>query len=296
MNSVRPQPCQTSRWTRVCLLLIVAVGWPWCARAADGAAPAPPPPPWQSELTAARALQVSLLLTPARDEAEEKTRRQRLATVYRQLAAKYPAAAPAQQAAGDGLAELESASAGIPYWQRAATLDPKNAEALDAMGAAYLQMGQAKAASEQYQRSVDVRPDVAESQFALANVQYLFRHELIGSSALPDDQAVLRVALEHFRRAAELSPGDLRLAKAYAETFYVFAKPDWAQALAAWQAVLALSGNEQDFANGHLARISIHLGKRAEAEAYLASIHDPAFNGLKATLTQQIGRMGAGAR
>ena len=154
------------------------------------------------------------------------------------------------------------------------------------LGSAYLQAGRVQAASAQYQRAVASNPDVASYHFALANVLYLFRRQLLSPPDLPDEQAVLRLALEHFRRAAELSPTDLPMAKAYAETFYIFAKPDWAQALTAWLAVRALSGENKDFANGHLARISLRLGRRADAAAYLADIHDPAFDALKVRLLQ----------
>ena len=141
---------------------------------------------------------------------------------------------------------------------------------------------------------VAARPDVSAYHFALANVLYLFRRELISPPVIPDEQAALQLALEHFRRAAELSPGDLRLAKAYAETFYIFPKPDWTQALLAWQTVLALSGeDERAFARSHLARISLRLGHGADARAYLAEIRDPGFDALKTKLLQQADKLDA---
>lgn len=282
MNSVRRRACQTF-W-----LGLAALAWPSVSPGEPAALP--PPPPWQAELNAARTVQASLALVPAKDETEEAAREARLAEIYRQLAAKYPDAAPVQQAAGDAMAELKQPAA-LLYLQRAQTLDPENAETADSLGSVYLALGRVKEAAGQFQRAVDARPNVAGYQFALANVQYLFRHELLAPPALPDDQAVLRSALAHFRRAALLSPGDLRLAKAYAETFYVFAQPDWTEALAAWQTVLALSADQPDFANGHLARISLHLGRRQEAEAYLAKIHDPAFEPMKKSLLRQAGRV-----
>ncbi len=295
MHNVRARPCQTS-WLGVVLWGVIVLSVLTPARA-NGASPAPdpPPPPWQNDLTAARAMQVSFALAPAKNAAEEKARAMRLADVYRELAKKYPTSSSLQLAVGDGLAELDSPEAGVSYWQSAASLDPQNAEAADALGSAYLRVNHVRAAFEQFQRAVEARPDVARYHTALANVLFLFRHELHSLPALPDDQAVLRLALEHFRRAAELSPGDLPLAKAYAETFYAFAQPDWAQALAAWQAVLTLSGSDTDFANSHLARISVRMGRKEAAEAYLASIRTPAFNGLKANLTKQLARKGAAA-
>ena len=85
----------------------------------------------------------------------------------------------------------------------------------------------------------------------------------------------------------------MRLAQAYAETFYVFAKPDWLQALAAWETVRALSGEKTDLPDSHLARISLRLGRPDAASGFLARIHDPQFDGLKAKLLQQANRQRA---
>lgn len=288
MNNVPHWLCQTFCW------LLMAACSPASLRGADAPAATPPPPPWRVELDAAQALQASLLLVPPKDAADEAARHGHLAQIYRDLAAKYPSASPVQKAAGDGLAQLETPEIAIPFWLRAAALDPADAELADSLGSTYLRMGQVKLAAEQYQRAVAVRPDLPAYHFALANVLYLFRRELISPPAIPDEQAALRLALEHFRRAAELSPGDLRLAKAYAETFYIFAKPDWAQALDAWQTVLSLSGeDEKAFARSHLARISLRLGRGADARAYLAEIHDPNFDPLKTKLLKQADKLEA---
>lgn len=292
MNTVRALSCQTSwHW------LFIALAGVFFSSAGVRAAPLPtpgaPPPPWQTELNTVRALEGSLSLSPAKDAAEERSRRERLATLYRQLAAKYPDVSPVQLAAGDGLASLDQPQAALPYWQRAAALDPRDADAAEALGDAYLRLGNVREACAQFQRAVDAQPNVSRYHTALANVQYTFRHELLAPPALPDEQAVLRAALDHFRRAAELSPSDLALARAYAETFFVFAKPDWEQALSAWQAVLTLSGEDRDFANSQLARICLRLGRGKDAEEYLAKIRSPAFDGIKVKLRLQIARLKA---
>ena len=284
MNSHPRWPCQTSWW--VLAILLLSGSW----RTASAQTVSPTPPPWQTELDADHALQASLSLMPAQDAA----RRQNLALLYRQLATRYPDAAPVQKAVGNGLADLESPSAALPYWLQAEKLDPQDAELADTLGSAYLQLGQVRPASERYQRAVDLQPSVAAYHTDLANVLYLFRRQLLSPPALPDQEAVLRLALTHFRRAAELSPRDLPLAKAYAETFYIFAKPDWNEALAAWQSVRALSGEHPDFANLHLARVSIRLGHRTDAQGYLTSIQDPAYTDLKAKLMQQAAKLDPG--
>ena len=290
MHSNPRRSCQTSRWW---WLLLAA--WLWTGAglwAADPpAVPGPTPPPWQSELDADRAAKASLTLAPAKGAAENQTRRARVTASFRQLAAKYPDAFPVQKAAGDGVAQLEGLRAAVPYWLQAEKLDPHDAETASSLGSAYLEAGNAQEAAGQYGRAVADKPDVASYHSDLANVLYLFRHDLLAPPALPDEQAVLRLALEHFRRAAALAPGDLKLAQAYAETFYIFPKPDWSEALAAWQHVRALSGGNQDFANLQLARVSLRLGRGADARGYLDSIHGPSFADLKTKLGRQAARL-----
>ena len=55
--------------------------------------------------------------------------------------------------------------------------------------------------------------------------------------------------------------------------------------------MLALSGKSTDFANSHLARISLRMNRPEEADAYLALIQDPKFAGLKAKLHAQAAKL-----
>lgn len=283
MNTVRARRCQT---------LCVALVWARCLVAAVGADPTPAPPAWQREIDAARLLEDTLAASPAQDAAERDARHRRLQTLYVQLAQKYPGEAPAQSAAADYLARDGQPAAALPYWEKATQLDPRDGSTLSRLGENYLRLGRAREAYTRFQRAVDAQPDVAAYQFDLANVLYLFRQDLMSPPipGLPDEQAALTRALAHFRRASELAPEDLRLAQAYAETFYIFTRPDWTQALAAWETVRLLSGEKSDFPNSHLARISLRLGRPDAAAEYLARIHDPLFDGLKAKLLEKANR------
>ena len=249
------------------------------------------PPPWQRDLDAARILQATLAVTPATDPAVDEARRQRLGQLYAQLLAHYPEQPEVQKAAAIYYDEAGQHDPALLCWQHAAALDPHDAATADALGAEWLRLGRVPEAAAQFDRAVDIQPDVAAYHTDLANVLYLFRKELLSPPARPDEQSVLREALEHFRRAAELSPASLPLAQAYAETFYIFAHPDWEQALAAWKAVLTLSGQNTDFANGHLARVSLRLRRPEDMETYLGRIHSPGFDGLKVKFRQQAAAM-----
>jgi tetratricopeptide (TPR) repeat protein len=288
MNTPLRRPCQTA--LAALLLLWVGAVLPGLF-AADDSSPAPaasPAPAWQTELDAVRVMEAAAALAEAKaDPAQTEASRQKIIALYRQLADRYPDQPAALRACGDCLWRNEQSDDALAYWQRAQTLAPADAETADSLGSAYLRLGRVRDAAAQYQIAVTARPDHAIYQFQLANVLYLFRHELKEVTALPDSEAILRRSLEHFRRAAELAPASLPFAQAYAETYYLLARPDWEGALAAWQAVLVLSGDKPDFANSHLARISLRLGRAEEVKVYLDRIRDPAFDAMKTKFRQQ---------
>ena len=285
MNTARTQWCQTLRALAAAGMFLLATG-----RVAAADEPAPKPPVWQQELAAASGLEGSLALTPPRGAADEQARQRRLQELYDQLARKYPDEAAVQKAAGDYFSRAGQPALALPYWERAARIDPQDGGTADRLGGDFVRLGRTRDAYREFQRAVDAQPGSASYHFDLANVLYLFRQDLMTPPVpgLPDEQAALAQALAHYQRASQLAPDDLRLAQAYAETFYVFAQPDWARARAAWEAVLALSGEKGDFANSHLARISLRMGKPDEAAVYLARIHDPAFAGLKTQMGKQV--------
>ena len=252
--------------------------------------PAPPPPAWQRDLNAALVLQAALALSPAKDPAADAERHQRLGHLYTQLVNRYPNQAEVQKAAGGYYDQTDQTDLAVSCWQRAEIIDPHDARVAAGLGSEFLRRGRVRDASEQFERAVAARPDVASYHTDLANVLYLFRNELLTPDrATP--QAVLTEALRHFRRAAELNPADVHLAQAYAETFYMMPDADWQQALAAWKNVLTLSGTDTDFANGHLARVSLRLRRPDEADTYLDQIRSPAFDNLKSKFRQQTAAM-----
>ena len=249
------------------------------------------PPAWQRELDATRLAGVTAALASPAEAAEAE---HRLTELYRRLAARYPDQAAVRKAAGDHFWKVGDTAAATAEWLTAQTLAPDDAATASALGSAWLREGRTDAARGQFQRAVDAQPGVARYHFDLANVLFLFRHQFPRSAAVPDEAAALQGALGHFRRASELAPDNVEFARAYAETFYGVPQPDWTQGLAAWEHVRTLTAAKPDYANGHLARISLKLGQPEQAEGYLESIRDPAFAPLKAKLRQQVEQMKPG--
>lgn len=231
----------------------------WTSLARGGAVA----PGWQNELNALR------LLSSAAGADESK--QAAIARTFRDLAAKYPASAEIQKACGDYLWNSNAPDDALPFWRAAQALAPDDAELASSLGGAFLRLARTREAAAQFARAAAAAPDNAYFHFQRATTLELFRHELDGEQSLV-------TALSEYRRAAELAPGDRRLAQAYAETFYVLAQPDWERALDAWLTVRKSSGDAPDFANVHLARISLNLGRPEAARAYLDQLTNPAFN------------------
>ena len=225
--------------------LVLPSVWMWIAHAPAADNPGPTPPPWQRDLDAARILQAAVALAP--DPAADADRRQRLGQLYDHLATQYPDQAEVQRAAGVYYEQNARPDLALACWQRTVALDPHDAATMHAMGSLFLQRGRVRDAYGQFQRAVDTRPTWRPTTPIWPTSCILFRRDLLDPPRRPDEQAALTEALAHFRRASELAPGDMKLAQAYAETFYMLPKPDWPGALAAWKSVLALSGAEHRF-------------------------------------------------
>ena len=121
--------------------------------------------------------------------------------------------------------------------------------------------------------------------FDLANVEFLFRHDL-APAWRTDSEELSERALLQYREASRLAPTDREFARAYAETFYAMPNPDWKEAQAAWQHYLELSTN-RNFAYLQLARVSLKRHQKADALSFLDRISDSRFSEVKEKLRKQ---------
>jgi len=240
-------------------------------------APAQTPSPAAQELLAAKVLETSLRARGGSDTETAKMRR-----VYAELELKYPNDPAIKNAYAEFLWSLEERAAAVRQWEAALRLTPTNAVVLNHLGGAHLAGGDVRAAYDCFTRATEAQPSAALYHFNLANVAFLFRHELP-----PSEARAFEVATEHFAAASRLEPGSADYLRAYAELFYSLPKPDWRAALAAWQRFHELTPHK-DFALANLARVHMKLGQKVEARACLAQIHGPAFDRLKARLNDRI--------
>ncbi|MEI9894024.1 MAG: tetratricopeptide repeat protein [Chthoniobacter sp.] len=246
-----------------------------------GGPPPPPPETPQGELHAAELMGVALLARQAGPEELQKLDR-----VFRDLEAKYPRDATIKNGHAEFLWSIGEHRHAAEAWLEAEKLDPHNAVVLDHLGGSAFAEGDVKRAASYYARAVGSAPDNASYHFSYANLIFLFRHDL-HDAAHPESDNLLDEALQQFAEAARLEPLNTDYVRAFAETFYSVPKPDWREALKAWQHLSDISP-AKDFALLNLARVHMKLGNKPEARANLALVQDPKFDRLKARLIERI--------
>jgi tetratricopeptide (TPR) repeat protein len=214
-----------------------------------------------------------------------KKERLRIEQIYYQLVRDNPQSAAAHNALAVFLWNSGKPDGAIEHWRTAQRLQPDNGEAADSLGGAYLRMGRVREAAAQFSLAIRCDNGNADYHFDLANVEFVFRHDLAAAWKM-DSAELARRALSEYREASRLAPTDRKLAGAYAETFYVMPNPDWKEAQVAWQRYLELSTN-RSFAYLQLARVSLKQRNKAEALSFLDKIPEPSFSGVKEKLRKQ---------
>jgi tetratricopeptide (TPR) repeat protein len=234
------------------------------------------------ELRAARLVEAGLRNRQTSPQDWEK-----MLSIYAELAKKYPESPDVKNSYGVLLWEQGEREEAEKLWRNAVN-QQENADSLAHLGTAALGKGEVKEAAACFTKAAALAPGDARLQFDLGNVLFLFRHELTDST-LPDAEAVIRRAMGHYAEACRLAPKNVDFARGRAETFYGLAKPDWKEALTAWQHLFDISP-QKDFALANLATVHLKLGNHDEARACAAQMRSPEFAVRKARIMERIKR------
>jgi tetratricopeptide (TPR) repeat protein len=230
------------------------------------------------------ALATEIAATPDGPDAEQIRKLDRLADAYLGVVKRHPDSPEARLAAGSFLWSLKRFDEAKNQWDAAARLDPDNPELAYSFGVWHLANGDTVEAAETFARAVALQPENALYHHSLGNTLFVFRHQNAGADG---PSPVMQRALVHLRRATELAPLSVEFARGYAETFYGMPEPDWNAALEAWRHFLEIT-DDKDFAYTHLARVSIQLGDRKQAKAYLERITGPRYDRVKDKLVKRL--------
>jgi tetratricopeptide (TPR) repeat protein len=234
----------------------------------------------EEKLQAAKVIEAALATRDASADEWRKVDR-----IYAGLTSEYPADARIRNAHAESLWSRNERDRALAQWEAAEKLDPKNPVVLDHLADGWLAEGNVRKSAAFAARAVSSEPENAAYHFALANISFLFRHDLT-DAAHPDSEAVLRQALNHFAEASRLAPRDAEYARAYAETFYSVSKPDWQAALAAWKRFFDLAP-QKDFALVNLARVHLKLGQKQAALDCLYRIQGTEYEKLRRRIEAQ---------
>ena len=233
------------------------------------------------QVRAAKLMQAALAASAAKPEDWRL-----LEETYAALVARYPRDATVLNARAEFLWDIGEQPRAVADWEQAERIDPKNPRILEHLGESALTLGDPRKAEAFFTRAVASDPGDSAGHFALANLWFLFRHELLDPPQA-DEETLLSGALAHFSEAARLAPQNLEYARAYAETFYSLPKPDWPRALEAWGQVQRLMP-EKDFALCHLARVYLKMRHFDASLESLSKIQNPDYQQLKSRLQTQI--------
>jgi tetratricopeptide (TPR) repeat protein len=243
--------------------------------------PAATADPARDELRAARLMETTLLARQAGKEDLEKLDR-----VFADLETRYPRDAAIKNGHAEFLWTTGEHERAVKTWLAAENLDPNNAVVLEHLAGCAFSAGEVKKAAGYYARALKNAPENAAYHFGYANLTFLFRHDL-HDAAHPESSDVLDEALKHFAEAARLAPLNAEYTRAFAETFYALEKPDWQEALKAWQHLQEISP-DKDFALLNLARVHMKLGDKSAAQACLEQVQNPKYDRLKTRLAERI--------
>src|SRR6266566_1181525 len=156
--------------------------------------------------TATLRVRVEQRLKPVRDAYDEFLRR-------------HPDHARAHLAFGSFLNDTQDEEGALQHWEKARELDPKNPAAWNNLANYYGHRSPVKKAFEYYAKAIELNQNERIYYQNLATTVFLFRKDAMEFYKI-DEQQVFDKALELYRQAMKLDPGNFVLASDYAQSYY----------------------------------------------------------------------------
>jgi len=226
---------------------------------------------------------------------------------YEAFIAKHPRHARARIAYGSFLNEIAEEGAGLEQWLKAKEIDPKDPAAWNNLANHYGHNGPLTNALTHYAKAIELNPHESVYYQNLAATLYLFRvqsADFLGKSV----QEVMNASMQMYHKAMELDPSNFRLATDVAQSYYGLpgfkgakTEPEMIKqrgisenALNAWTNAFRLAGDdiERQGVLIHMARLSLHLGRKSEAQAALNSVTNAMFTSTRTALLRKLQQEG----
>ncbi len=187
---------------------------------------------------------------------------------------KYSRHANARIAFGSFLNDTGQEAGAKEQWEKAMELDPRNPAIYNNLAGLYGHRGPVTNAFIYFEKAIALDPKEPVYYQNLATTVFLFRRDVMEHYAIQDEQRVFDKALELYRKAMSLDPGNFLLAEDTAQTYYGIKPARHEEALAAWRKAYDLAGDdlEREGVRVHLARVQVQAGKFDEARTNLTLI------------------------
>ncbi len=234
--------------------------------------------------TATLRVRVEQRLKPVRDAYDDFLRR-------------HPDHARAHLAFGSFLNDTQGEDGALQHWEKARELDPKNPAAWNNLANYYGHRSPVKKAFEYYAKAIELNQNERIYYQNLATTVFLFRKDAMEFYKI-DEQQVFDKALELYRQAMKLDPGNFVLATDYAQTYYGIRPIRTEEAITAWKDVLKIASNETEREGVylHLARIKLSAGRFDEVRRHLDGVTNEVYADLKKRLERNLEKQEAEAK
>jgi len=222
-------------------------------------------------------------------QANLRARLRRVEADYKHFIATHPTHAPAVAAYASFLYDQRRTDEAVKLWERAIEIDQTFARAYNDLATHYGHYGHAADALRYHQKAYELDPSDPVFHFNWATTCILFRPDARQVYGWSEEQ-IFRHSLDEFRKARDLAPNEYQYATAYAESFVLWPKADWREALAAWQYCLKVAPTELERQRvcSNIARVYIKLGRVDEARVWLNKITVGELQSLRQVLIRRL--------
>jgi tetratricopeptide (TPR) repeat protein len=222
---------------------------------------------------------------------------------YTDFLRRHPGHTRARLAYASLLGDLGRYDESVAQMEKARELDPANPVPWNNLADHFSHFGPARKCLEYFAKAAELAPQEPLYRINLATAVAVFRVDARELFGLPDDQAVLRKALELYREARKLRPSDFKLATDIAQMYYLLEIPAgedaaararadrlFQEAMQAWQEAERLARDDLDREGValHKARLAGMYGRFAEARQFLQAVSHPGLADLKARVARGV--------
>jgi tetratricopeptide (TPR) repeat protein len=210
---------------------------------------------------------------------------------YEAFLRNHPEHARAHLAYGSFLMETHEDEEAVKQMEKARELDPKNPAAWNNLANYYGHRSPIKKAFEYYAKAIELNPNEPVYYQNLATSVFLFRPDAMEFYKI-DEPQVFDKALDLYRKAMKLDPGNFVLASDYAMTYYGIRPMRTRDAVAAWENALKIAPDAKECEGVyiHLARIKLDAARFEEVRRLLNSVTNEMYATLKSRLLRNLER------